>query len=165
MRTNWPKIPFRPQIRPILRTRRFPKGKRISPLPCTACEYCMPCPYGINIPGIFQHYNKCVTEGTMATDRQDPGNFPLNRCRIQCLACCPSKYPERNISSIFKEEAIIFPFLLLISHKIWVQLIIIMKEIEVYSAPKCKMIDLQLENIVAASGEGINWANDGYENS
>ena len=40
-----------------------------------------------------------------------------------------------------------------------------MKEIEVYSAPKCKMIDLQLENIVAASGEGINWANDGYENS
>ena len=33
----------------------------------------MPCPYGINIPGIFQHYNKCVTEGTMATDRQDPG--------------------------------------------------------------------------------------------
>ncbi len=42
-------------------------------VPCTACEYCMPCPYGINIPGIFQHYNKCVTEGTLATDRQDPG--------------------------------------------------------------------------------------------
>ncbi len=32
---------------------------------CTACQYCMPCPYGINIPGIFSHYNKCVNEGVM----------------------------------------------------------------------------------------------------
>ena len=40
-------------------------------VPCTACEYCMPCPYGINIPGIFSHYNKCVTEGLMATDTEE----------------------------------------------------------------------------------------------
>lgn len=31
-------------------------------IPCTACQYCMHCPYGINIPAIFQHYNKCVCE-------------------------------------------------------------------------------------------------------
>ena len=29
---------------------------------CTNCKYCMPCPYGINIPEIFAYYNKCVTE-------------------------------------------------------------------------------------------------------
>ena len=29
-------------------------------IPCNDCKYCMPCPYGIDIPGIFVHYNKCV---------------------------------------------------------------------------------------------------------
>ena len=23
--------------------------------PCTACKYCMPCPYGLDIPGILLH--------------------------------------------------------------------------------------------------------------
>ncbi len=30
---------------------------------CTNCKYCMPCPYGIDIPTIFKHYNTCVNEG------------------------------------------------------------------------------------------------------
>ena len=37
-------------------------------IPCNDCKYCMPCPYGIDIPAILLHYNKCVTEGEMATD-------------------------------------------------------------------------------------------------
>ena len=35
-------------------------------VPCTSCQYCMPCKYGINIPGVFAHYNKCVNESNVA---------------------------------------------------------------------------------------------------
>jgi predicted aldo/keto reductase-like oxidoreductase len=34
-------------------------------IPCNDCKYCMPCPYGIDIPAIFIHYNKCKNEGSL----------------------------------------------------------------------------------------------------
>lgn len=39
-------------------------------IPCNECNYCMPCPYGINIPAIFVHYNKMVREGNLPHNRQ-----------------------------------------------------------------------------------------------
>lgn len=39
---------------------------------CTNCEYCMPCPYGINISGVFAHYNRCLNEGNFPDNEQDP---------------------------------------------------------------------------------------------
>ena len=48
-------------------------------IPCTDCKYCMPCPYGINIPAIFQHYNKCKNDGTLPRDRQDPDYYRQRR--------------------------------------------------------------------------------------
>lgn len=39
-------------------------------VPCNDCKYCMPCPYGIDIPSILIHYNKCVNEGNVPQDSQ-----------------------------------------------------------------------------------------------
>ena len=41
-------------------------------IPCNDCQYCMPCPYGIDIPGVLLHYNKCITEDRMPQTEGDP---------------------------------------------------------------------------------------------
>ena len=40
-------------------------------IPCNDCKYCMPCPYGLDIPAILLHYNKCVNEGNISSSSQD----------------------------------------------------------------------------------------------
>lgn len=80
-------------------------------IPCNDCKYCMPCPYGVDIPGIFVHYNKCKNEGLLPRDAGDPEyrtnrrNFlisldrsvPRSRQADHCIGCgqcephCPQK--------------------------------------------------------------------------
>ena len=53
-------------------------------IPCTACNYCMPCPYGLNIPLIFAHYNRCMTEGGISIP-DNPNERIFRRQRQQFL--------------------------------------------------------------------------------
>ena len=48
-------------------------------IPCNDCKYCMPCPYGIDIPSILLHYNKCVNEGNIPKSRQDDNYHAMRR--------------------------------------------------------------------------------------
>jgi predicted aldo/keto reductase-like oxidoreductase len=48
-------------------------------IPCNDCKYCMPCPYGIDIPAILLHYNKCVNEGSVPKSRQDENYAKMRR--------------------------------------------------------------------------------------
>ena len=75
-------------------------------IPCNDCKYCMPCPYGIDIPAIFVHYNKCKNEGMLpmgagdadyrkhrrqyliSLDRVVPRDRQPDHC-IQCGQCEP----------------------------------------------------------------------------
>ncbi|MDD3863165.1 MAG: aldo/keto reductase [Eubacteriales bacterium] len=47
--------------------------KKLSDLYCTACNYCMPCPAGINIPEVFKIYNYHRVYGITAYARQQYG--------------------------------------------------------------------------------------------
>jgi len=49
---------------------------------CTDCKYCMPCPWGIDIPGVFQHYNRSVTEGTYAQSKEQKDYAKLKKAYL-----------------------------------------------------------------------------------
>ena len=51
-------------------------------VPCTSCQYCMPCPYGIDIPSIFKHYNGCVNEGVIAQSTEQKGFRKLKKAYL-----------------------------------------------------------------------------------
>ena len=48
-------------------------------VPCNDCKYCMPCPYGIDIPGVFLHYNAMVNTCQVATSREQKDYARLKR--------------------------------------------------------------------------------------
>ena len=40
---------------------------------CTDCKYCMPCPYGIDIPGLLLYYNNSLLDGTYVVSEDQKG--------------------------------------------------------------------------------------------
>ena len=47
-------------------------------IPCNLCQYCMPCPYGIDIPGIFDCWNRACTEDRLP-DNPGAKDYAANR--------------------------------------------------------------------------------------
>jgi len=76
-------------------------------VPCTGCNYCMPCPFGVNIPQTFTDYNNKYFFGGMMARYfyigRDLGmvgeaNSGANHC-TQCGKCedhCPQNIPIRE---------------------------------------------------------------------
>ena len=50
-------------------------------IPCTACNYCMPCPYGLDIPGLFGSWGDALVQDRLPDDPSDPG-YAANRRRF-----------------------------------------------------------------------------------
>ena len=62
-------------------------------IPCNDCKYCMPCPYGIDIPAIFVHYNKCKNEGSLPVS---VGDAEYRRNRRQYLISLDRVVPRER---------------------------------------------------------------------
>ena len=79
---------------------------------CTTCAYCMPCPYGVDIPSNFAFYNKAVTDKMLPlpdpsskeyAERQDAfikayrEAIPAEKRATTCVDCgeCLAKCPQQ----------------------------------------------------------------------
>ncbi len=80
----------------------------LSPIPCTRCGYCMPCPNGVDIPLNFDLYNSAVVyKGNTSTLSRNLYNAaPEPQRAAACQACkeCEEKCPQQiPISEKMKE--------------------------------------------------------------
>ena len=75
-----PLVPLTEEEQEMLDTRIAHQMMEEETIPCNACQYCMPCPYGIDIPTIFTHYNKIKIAGRLPQDAGDP-QYRENRRR------------------------------------------------------------------------------------
>lgn len=87
---------------------------------CTGCQYCMPCPKGVDIPGTFRCYNEMYTEGEKSSARMEYArNTALQKERrdaYQCIECgkceqhCPQHLPIRQYLKEARRELQPLPY-------------------------------------------------------
>ena len=61
-------------------------------VPCTKCAYCMPCPFGVDIPGVFEAYNRTAVNMNEARDLYaglEGHRADLCRACRRCERNCP----------------------------------------------------------------------------
>ena len=72
--------------------------RAVSPIPCTKCEYCLPCPQGVRIPSIFSVYNDAMMFNLQAYGQRNYGiSIPTDGKADQCVECgaCEELCPQQ----------------------------------------------------------------------
>lgn len=81
-------------------------------VPCTACRYCMPCPYDVDIPGNFAYYNDAVNSKLLPLPEKTAADYASRKAKFvegykkaldpsawasQCMDCeeCLKKCPQQ----------------------------------------------------------------------
>jgi len=79
------------------------KYKEMTPIPCTKCGYCMPCPNGVDIPRNFDLYNQAIAYNNLNQSREIYSSkfFPEEQRASACKDCntCEEKCPQHIMIS------------------------------------------------------------------
>ena len=75
--------------------------RQLSPIPCTKCGYCLPCPNGVDIPGNFELYNNATVQkgSSFGLCKNLYAMQPETRRAAACVQCgqceehCPQSIP------------------------------------------------------------------------
>ena len=105
--------------------------KKTYKIQCTGCNYCQPCPKGINIPGCFSAYNTSyaldfitgMKHYVMSTGAHSPTPHIASLC-IKCGKCeshCPQHIPIRSeLDNVIRRlEPFYFKLIMLIIRIFW----------------------------------------------
>ncbi len=70
--------------------------RELCPIPCTKCNYCMPCPNGVNIPDILEIYNELVMYSDEKGARRAYQFLKEEERADKCVQCgeCEEKCPQ-----------------------------------------------------------------------
>jgi uncharacterized protein len=82
--------------------------RELSPIPCTACRYCMPCPQGVGIPDVFGLYNDSHMYQNVQRARFVYDAFWNDAEKAdRCTACgeCVEKCPQGIDVPVWLEKA------------------------------------------------------------
>ncbi len=73
--------------------------EELSPIPCTGCEYCLPCPNELNIPRLLGMLNQSVTYNALEDMRRRYDRMSEEERASACVQCreceevCPQQIP------------------------------------------------------------------------
>jgi predicted aldo/keto reductase-like oxidoreductase len=70
--------------------------RELAPIPCTKCEYCLPCPSGVNIPRVLELFNEAIMYNDLRPSRMRYGWLKDEEKASSCIACgdCEELCPQ-----------------------------------------------------------------------
>jgi uncharacterized protein len=75
-------------------------------VPCTKCRYCMPCPHGVDIPGVFEIYNQYRISKHKGSFIRRYEELGLDKRASACVSCgeCMTQCPQHiEIPKVMEE--------------------------------------------------------------